>query len=129
MSDFLLRHAGEDQILVGGEANLAVAKGLRQPRHLHQVRPGHAADRDIDPDVGETLLPLRVDADVVAPVLVGQMLSGWREWNARSRRELGPERLWSQLLHEIAQAAGPAVVAVAELVEELGDGAADLDRV
>ena len=124
-----LRHAGEDQVLVGGEADLAVAVGLRQPRRLDQVRPGHAADGDVDPDVGEPLLLLRVDADVVAAVALGEMLPGGSQRDARSRRQLGAERLRSQLLHQIAQAAGPAVVAVAQLVEELGDGAADLDRV
>src|SRR3954447_6316415 len=66
---------------------------------------------------------------MVTPVPVGQMLPSGRERNARSRRQLGPERLWSQLLYQIAQTAGPAVVAVAKLGEELGDGAADLDRI
>src|SRR5829696_1975723 len=56
------------------------------------------------------------------------MLPGWSERYPRSRRQLGPEPLWSQLLHQIAQAAGPAVVAVAELTEELGDRTADLNR-
>src|SRR5215217_5761675 len=56
------------------------------------------------------------------------MLPGWSERYPRSRRQLDPEPLLPQLLHQIAQAAGPAVVAVAELVEELRHGAADLDR-
>ena len=69
-----------------------------------------------------------MDADVVAAVLPGEVLAGRGEGDARPRRQLGPKHLRSQLLHQVPQPARPAVLAVAQLVEELRHGPADLHR-
>ena len=52
-STSVLGHAGEDEVLVGAEADRAVAVGLGQPGGLDQLDARHAADRDRAPDVDE----------------------------------------------------------------------------
>src|SRR5207249_41423 len=94
---------------------------------LDEIGAGHATDGDVETDVEEAVLEVGMDADVVAAVVVCQVLAGGGEGVLGAGGEFRAETLGGKLLDEVAHAAGPAVLAVAELAEELGDGAGDLD--
>src|SRR5215210_4715036 len=118
----LLRHAGDDEVLVGGEPH-ALAVPLRQPRRLHEMFAAHAPDRHVQADVVEAVLLLPVDADVVTPVTLRQVLTRGRQLERGTILQLLAEAFGAELLHEVAQPVRPAVLAVAQLSENLGDGA------
>ena len=88
----------------------------------------HPADRHRAADVEEARLLLAVDADVVAPEPVVSSSPGRLEGEAGPLVELGAEPLGPELLGQVAHAGQAPVLAVAELAEELGDAAAQLDR-
>ena len=56
--DPVVRDAGEDEVLIGRETDLAVAVELRQAGHLDEVASGEAADGDRAADVGQAVLLL-----------------------------------------------------------------------
>src|SRR4030095_1872475 len=103
----VLTDTGEDQILIGREANLAVTILLGQPGDLDEIRPRHPAYGDVETDIEATVLYLLVDANVVTPIVVGQMLAGGRQRIRGTGRQLGAETLGAELLDEVAHPAGP----------------------
>ncbi len=64
---------------------------------------------------------------MVAAVAAGEVLAGGDQLEAGPRGQLLAESLGAELLDQVAHAGEPAVLAVAELAEELGDGPGDLD--
>src|SRR5215210_341479 len=118
----LLRHAADDEVLVGGEPH-ALAVLLRQPRRLDEVLAAHAPYRHVQADVVEAVFLLLVDADVIAPVTLRQVLARRRELERGAILQLLAEAFGAELLHEVTKPIRPAVLAVAELAEDLGDGA------
>ena len=95
---------------------------------LDQLHALHAADRHRAADVEVAVLLLAVDAHVVAPVAAGQLLARRHQVEAGPPGQLVAEALGPELLDQVAHPGQAAVLAVAELAEELGDGPGDLDR-
>ncbi len=123
-----LGHAGEDEVLVDADADGSVPVGFGQAGHLDQLDAVHPAHGHRAADVEQALLALVVHADVVAPVALRQLLAGWDQLEAGSRRERFAESLGPELLDQIAHARLSAVLTVAELTEDLCDGTGELDR-
>jgi len=88
-----LGHAGEDEVLVDADADGSVPVGFGQAGHLDQLDAVHPAHRHRAADVEQALLALVVHADVVAPVALRQLLAGWDQLEAGSRRERFAESL------------------------------------
>ena len=109
-------------------AHRAVAVGLGQAGRLDEIDAVHAAHRDRAADVDQAGLLLGVDADVVAPEGVGQLAARRLEGELRALVEGGAEALGAELLGQVAHAGQAAVLPVAQLAEDLGHAAAQLDR-
>ena len=125
----VLGHAGQHEVLVGTEADRAVAVGAGEAGRLDHLDPAHAADRDRAPHIEEVLAALGVHAHVVAAVPGREIGAGRHEGEPGALVQRGPEPFGAELLDQVPHAGQSPVLAVAELTEGLRDGPAQLDRV
>ena len=115
------------EVLIGPDPHVAVAVGLGQAGQLNQLDPVHPAHRHRAADVDQAVLLLRVHADVVPAEAAGQLAAGRLEGESRALVQGGAESLRAEFLGQVAHAGQPAVLTVAQLAEELGHAAAQLD--
>src|ERR1035441_3916058 len=94
----ILGDAREDEVLVGADADRAIAVGLGQSRRLNEIDPVHAAQRDRAADVDQAGLLLGMDPHVVPPEGVGQLAARGLEGELRALVQGGPEPFGAEFL-------------------------------
>jgi len=121
----------DEEVLVGREAHGGVLGPvlLGGAGGRGELVAAHPAGDDVEADVVEPVLLLVVDAHVVALIADGQVLTTGRQVDRTAVSDGLLELLGAKLFDEVTHAADTAVVAVADLLERLGDGATELDGV
>src|SRR5918999_4525546 len=93
-------HPGDDKVLVGSQAYLTAILSGKAPR-LDELLAAHPPDRHVEANVVEPLLLLRMDAHVVAPVVLGEVLPRGRKLEAGALLQFLPEALGTELLYQV----------------------------
>ena len=120
-----VRHVRYDQVLPGGDADFAVAVGLRQVCHLPHLSGGNAAHRHAKAHVVQPRCALREHADVIGAAGVSGVHSGAKQRPAGPGFYLGAETFGSPFSDEERQTHLVAGFARAVVAESQRDVAAD----
>ncbi len=131
--DLVVRHAGDQQVLPDGQADIAVAEIRRDLREAAHLRHGDLADRKHHADPVQARLLLLAHADMRGAVEGRARLHGLgrraRECPAELLLDGGEELVEAPRVEHVFQPRLVAVGAVAVLDEHAHDGVGDLGRV